>query len=99
MRTAFLLSLAFATPIFAFAGCSSSTPVAPLDDGGTDEDAAPDAGADVSDAAPCAVLPCTTTNIRHIVIVIQENKTFDVNLGGYCTAAAGSNPTCTSGPS
>src|SRR5580698_151999 len=43
--------------------------------------------------------PCPQTNIRHLVIVIQENHTFDDHFGGYCTAPAGSNPSCNDGPS
>jgi phospholipase C len=42
--------------------------------------------------------PCPQTNIRHVVIVIQENHTFDDHFGGYCTAPAGSNPSCNDGP-
>jgi phospholipase C len=40
-----------------------------------------------------------TSNIAHVVIIIQENHTFDAYFGRYCTAPAGSNPTCTTGPS
>jgi phospholipase C len=43
--------------------------------------------------------PCPQTNIRHLVVVIQENHTFDDHFGGYCTAPAGSNPSCNAGPS
>lgn len=41
---------------------------------------------------------CHPSNIEHVVVVSQENHTFDSYFGRYCTAAAGSNPTCTSGP-
>jgi phospholipase C len=51
-----------------------------------------DGGADV-DAGPL------TTNIAHVVLIVQENHTFDTYFGGYCTASAGSNPSCTEGPS
>jgi phospholipase C len=37
--------------------------------------------------------------IEHVVIIVQENHTFDTYFGTYCTAAPGSNPTCTSGAS
>jgi phospholipase C len=40
-----------------------------------------------------------TSNIEHVVIIIQENHTFDAYFGRYCTAPAGSNPTCNTGPS
>ena len=36
--------------------------------------------------------------MKHVVIIVQENHTFDTHFGHYCTAAAGSNPTCTDGP-
>ncbi len=36
--------------------------------------------------------------IPHVVILVMENHTFDSYFGRWCTAAAGSNPTCTSGP-
>jgi len=39
------------------------------------------------------------SKIEHLVVVIQENHTFDDHFGRWCTAAAGSNPTCTRGPS
>jgi phospholipase C len=43
--------------------------------------------------------PCPASKIDHVVIVIQENHTFDNYFAHYCTAAAGSAPACTSGPS
>ena len=50
---------------------------------------------------PPAPPACTGTcsAIEHLVLVVQENHSFDVYFGGWCTAAPGSNPTCTSGPS
>ena len=48
--------------------------------------------------ATCAG-PCPASNIKHIVVVIQENHTFDDHFGAYCTAPSGSNPTCNAGPS
>ncbi len=41
--------------------------------------------------------PCPQSKIKHVVVVIQENHTFDNHFGRYCTAPAGSNPTCTNG--
>ena len=79
----------------AFVGCSSSPAT---DDGGTD------AQADVAVDAPlppvddsCAG-PCPQSNVKHVVIIVQENHTFDNHFGRYCTAAPGSNPTCNDGP-
>jgi phospholipase C len=43
--------------------------------------------------------PCPASKIKHVVIVVQENHTFDDHFGAYCTAPAGSNPTCNAGPS
>ncbi len=42
--------------------------------------------------------PCPVSKIDHLVVVIQENHTFDNYFGKYCTAAAGSAPSCTDGP-
>ncbi len=42
--------------------------------------------------------PCPRSKIKHVVVVIQENHTFDNHFGRYCTAAAGSMPTCNDGP-
>lgn len=36
--------------------------------------------------------------IRHVVVIVQENHSFDNYFGTWCTAAPGSNPSCTSGP-
>ncbi len=41
---------------------------------------------------------CPQSSIKHVVIVVQENHTFDNHFGRYCTAASGSNPTCNTGP-
>ena len=45
-----------------------------------------------------AVCP-SSSGIEHVVIIVQQNHTFDAYFGTYCTAVPGSNPTCTSGPS
>lgn len=55
------------------------------------------------DSTPTTQTPIETgprahTNIQHVVIIWQENHTFDNYFGRYCTAPAGSNPTCTDGP-
>ncbi len=42
--------------------------------------------------------PCPASKINHIVIIQQENHTFDNYFGDYCTAPPGSAPTCTEGP-
>jgi len=45
---------------------------------------------------------CAANNgaaVPHVIVVIQENHTFDTYFGRWCTAAPGSNPTCTAGPS
>src|SRR5438094_1716780 len=58
-----------------------------------------DAGVDLS--APDLQVVCsggTCSNIKHLVVVIQENHTFDSYFGKYCTATTGSNPTCNTGP-
>jgi phospholipase C len=78
------------------AACSSSgggaTPSPDAGDGGVlvDSSGGGDAGSDA------ALTPLT--KIAHVVIVVQENHTFDTYFGKYCTAPTGSNPTCTTGP-
>ncbi|APR78645.1 Acid phosphatase [Minicystis rosea] len=49
--------------------------------------------------APMCPTPTTTKGVGHVIVVVQENHTFDTYFGRWCKAAAGSNPTCTSGPS
>lgn len=39
------------------------------------------------------------SGLAHVILVVQENHTFDAYFGRYCTAPTGSNPTCTDGPS
>jgi phospholipase C len=39
------------------------------------------------------------TKIKHLIVVIQENHSFDSYFGRYCQAQVMSNPSCTSGPS
>ena len=41
---------------------------------------------------------CLASNIQHVVLIVQENHSFDTYFGNYCTATAYSNPTCTTGP-
>ena len=36
--------------------------------------------------------------IKHVILIVQENHTFDAYFGRYCTAKSGSNPSCTTGP-
>jgi phospholipase C len=50
-------------------------------------------------AQHCAAGVCRDSNIQHVVLIVEENHTFDAYFGRYCQAAAGSNPSCTSGPS
>jgi len=47
----------------------------------------------------CDAGACTTSKIEHVVLIVEENHTFDTYFGNYCTAEAGSEPTCTEGPS
>ncbi len=46
----------------------------------------------------CSAGACTSSNIKHVVLIVEENHTFENYFGNYCQAAAGSNPTCTAGP-
>lgn len=54
---------------------------------------APLSGCDA--AAPLAP---ASSNITHLVVIVQENHTFDNHFGRYCQAPTGSEPTCTDGP-
>jgi phospholipase C len=58
----------------------------------TATDATATDAADAPDAAP------KTSNIKHVILIVQENHTFDAYFGRYCTAAPSSAPTCTLGP-
>jgi phospholipase C len=49
-----------------------------------------------SDASSPAVA-ASSSAIKHVVIVVQENHSFDAYFGRYCTAPTGSSPTCTDG--
>jgi phospholipase C len=42
--------------------------------------------------------PCPESKIDHLVVIVQENHTFDNYFAQYCTAPARSAPTCTNGP-
>lgn len=50
-------------------------------------------------AKHCAQMACQESKIQHVVLIVQENHTFDSYFGKWCTAPAGSNPSCTSGRS
>jgi phospholipase C len=68
----------------------SGADAAPTHEGGGGDAAGPsDAG---GDAAP-------TPKIPHLVVIVQENHTFDNYFARWCTATPGSSPTCTQGPS
>ncbi|KAJ3222102.1 hypothetical protein HDU81_010143 [Chytriomyces hyalinus] len=45
----------------------------------------------------CRAKGTTASAIQNVVIVISENHSFDSYFGNYCTAPAGSNPTCHEG--
>ena len=46
----------------------------------------------------CSAGACRGSAIRHVVLIVEENHTFDSYFGKYCTAPAGSYPSCTNGP-
>jgi phospholipase C len=48
-------------------------------------------------AQHCAAGACKESSIKHVVLIVQENHTFDSYFGRYCHAKAGSNPVCTAG--
>jgi phospholipase C len=55
-------------------------------------------GATCEGAQHCAASACASSAIEHVVIIVQENHTFDSYFGNWCTAAPGSDPACTTGP-
>src|SRR4051794_12519847 len=85
--------------------CGCSAPVLPPPpDGGAPRDAGPllDAGLPCQGCAlnqvcDSAARVCRPSPIRHVVLIVQENHTFDSYFGRWCTAPAGSNPSCTMG--
>ncbi len=86
LRFALLVSAAA-----GFAGCGGGS--------GGGADMAMSAGPDMTPIPLCTGDDCTTSsNIKHLVVVVQENHTFDNYFGAWCTAATGSNPTCNTGP-
>ena len=92
MRKALFASLLLAVAP-GFAACSSSSDgSSPSNDAGTDGGTTVDEGGSDGGDAPSA------SNIKHVVIIVQENHSFDDHFGQYCTAASGSNPTCNDGP-
>ena len=42
--------------------------------------------------------PRTSSRIEHVVVLVQENTSFDAYFSDYCTAPTGSDPVCTDGP-
>jgi len=45
----------------------------------------------------CANGTCQVSKIEHVVLIVEENHSFESYFGAYCLAAAGSNPRCTLG--
>ncbi|HEX7601860.1 MAG TPA: alkaline phosphatase family protein, partial [Polyangiaceae bacterium] len=91
MRRAFLVAF-FVAPLFA-CGSSLDEP-APVTDGGTPDavvakDAQPDTSAD---AAPPVPIP-----IKHVVVVVKENHTFDNYFGSFPNAEGALKAKTTSG--
>jgi phospholipase C len=41
---------------------------------------------------------CQSSKIEHVVLIVQENHSFETYFGAYCQAQAGTNPSCTIGP-
>ena len=78
------LAIAAAIAMSACGGPPAGSPDAPSDTSAAD--AAPDAPA--------------TAKIAHVVIIVQENHTFDAYFGHWCTGPAGAGvPPCTQGAS
>jgi phospholipase C len=69
-----------------------------LHDDGYGRMAISDIGTSAAIVPQCAEVGKTASAIRHLVVIVQENKSFDSYFGAYCQAETGSNPACTSGP-
>ena len=88
---AIVASVAAASLLACSSGDNNTT--TPLqNDADVAQDASSDVVVDVVDVAP------PHSNIEHVIVIVEENHTFDTYFGHYCTAAAGSNPTCNDGP-
>lgn len=93
LAVTFLASSACAAiSLVACSGDDSAPNPVDTSDAGTTSDAKVEA-TPLNDAAPPAAA------IPHVVVVVMENHSFDAYFGHYCTAPAGSDPTCTTGPS
>jgi phospholipase C len=88
MRSFLPVTLAALAALMGACSSSSSHSSNPPDAGG-------EGGVDASPETGEAGGP----KIEHVVVIIQENHTFDSYFANWCTAATGSNPTCTQGPS
>src|SRR5689334_13318077 len=50
-----------------------------------------------SSSSPSSSEPPAASKIKHLVVMVQENHSFDAYFGAYCTAPAGTRPACTDG--
>jgi phospholipase C len=90
-------------------GGTSGPPDARADGGGGGGGCDADTTADDSNCGGCGVVctagqhcaggRCQASKIQHVVLIVEENHTFDAYFGRYCQAPSGSNPTCSKGPS
>ncbi|MFO0614651.1 MAG: alkaline phosphatase family protein [Polyangiaceae bacterium] len=71
-------------------GCGTDEPITPSNGGG---------GAGLPPPKDCAGGKCRQSKIEHVVVLLQENHSFDNYFGRYCKAPTGSNPACEEGPS
>ncbi|MCA9637081.1 MAG: hypothetical protein KC420_13735 [Myxococcales bacterium] len=80
-------------------GASTSTGASTSDGSATTTSDTSDASgtSDTSDTTTGGVDP-GESKIKHVVVFIQENHSFDNYFGRYCKAPAGSEPACTTGP-
>ncbi|MGZ3424216.1 MAG: alkaline phosphatase family protein [Polyangiales bacterium] len=69
-----------------------------ITDSGTTDTAITDSGTADTAITDSGDASTVASNIKHVILIVQENHTFDSYFGRYCTAAPGSNPTCNTGP-
>jgi phospholipase C len=96
----------YASPLLAVllgaCGSSSSGGSPPAGDAGGGDAIATDSGGggdggDGGGGFACSG-PCPQSKVKYLVVIIQENHTFDNHFGQYCTAPTGTIPSCNTGP-
>jgi phospholipase C len=89
--------LVAAVAVGVLVDCSGPIVIVPPDAGGPIDAGFPCATCAVNQVCDQTARACLPSPIQHVVLIVQENHTFDSYFGRWCKAPAGSNPTCTAG--